>query len=152
MLQYNHFYLGNYNKALSWQEPAQRTLRQDFDLRWYSWSLGVTSLAYSTVGRFTEALEQSAEEIRVAEEYQDNSLLSFSHMMASYAYFHRGDFDRAIENAEIAVAKAPTVADKVWVSRRWVSHGRVVGMSERRSNCSPGWLQLWRPQRTWQDR
>jgi tetratricopeptide (TPR) repeat protein len=113
-LQWTDFYLGNFEKALSWREPALNRLRQQGDPRWHSWSLANGSWACSCLGRFDEAIAQAHEEIRVAEEYNDSSLISFAYWIATIAYTYKGDFDAAIRHCEISLEKAPTPADKVW--------------------------------------
>jgi tetratricopeptide (TPR) repeat protein len=113
-LQWTDFYLGNFEQALSWQEPALNRLRQRGDPRWHSWSLANGSWSCSCLGRLDEAIAQAHEEIRVAEQYNDSSLISFAYWIATIAYTYRGDFDTAIRHGEIALEKAPTPADKVW--------------------------------------
>ena len=113
-LQWTDLYLGNFEQVLSWQEPAVHRLRQGGDRRWYTWSLAAGSWACSCLGRFDEAMAQAHEEIRVAEEYNDSSLISFAYWIATIAYTYKGDFDTAIRHGEISFEKAPTPADKVW--------------------------------------
>jgi tetratricopeptide (TPR) repeat protein len=50
----------------------------------------------------------------VAEEFSDNSLISFAASIISFALNSKGDLIRAIEYGEMAVHKATTPADKVW--------------------------------------
>jgi tetratricopeptide (TPR) repeat protein len=85
-LQWTDFYLGNFEQALSWQEPALHRLRQRGDPRWHSWSLAAGSWACSCLGRVDEAIAQAHEEIRVAEEYNDSSLISFAYWIAAIAH------------------------------------------------------------------
>jgi class 3 adenylate cyclase/tetratricopeptide (TPR) repeat protein len=114
MLQWTHLYLGNLEQALSWREPALHGIRQHFDLRWYAWSLGAASLTYSFLGRFDEAVDDARKALATAEEYRDNSMVSFAHWNLSLAYTSRGDVAKAIEHSQTAVEKAPTPADKAW--------------------------------------
>jgi len=114
ILQWIHLYLGNFEQAISWQEPALLRLRPRFELRWYSWSLAGASAAYSWTGHCREAVIEAQKEISAAEDYHDTSLGTFAYFIASIAYACKGDFTKAIEHAEIAVEKAPTLADKIW--------------------------------------
>ena len=114
VLQWTHFYFGNFEQALSWQEPALQRLRRYFDLRWYSWSLAAASLSYAASGRCREAAQEARNEIDTAAEYGDNSLGAFAHLVARFVYVYGGDYAKAIEHAQIALEKAPTPADKVW--------------------------------------
>jgi class 3 adenylate cyclase/tetratricopeptide (TPR) repeat protein len=114
MLQWNHFYLGNFEQGLACQEPALQKLRRHFDLRWYSWSLAAASLSYAASGRCGKAVQEAQNEIDTAAEYGDNSLGAFAHLVASNAYLYGGNYAKAIEHAQIAHEKAPTPADKAW--------------------------------------
>jgi tetratricopeptide (TPR) repeat protein len=114
MLQWCNHYLGNYDEALSWREAAMQRLRQPFDLRWTVWSLGSASWTYSCLGRGREAIEEARKEVALAEEYGDDSLVAFAHWILSLAHTYNGDFAKAIGHAEVAVEKAPTLADRVW--------------------------------------
>ena len=51
--------------------------------------------------------------MRLAEEFSDNSLISFAAWHISLTYFWLGDLDRALKYGELAVEKAPTPADKL---------------------------------------
>jgi class 3 adenylate cyclase/tetratricopeptide (TPR) repeat protein len=114
MLQWVHLYLGNLEQAISWQEPALLRLRPQSELRWYSWSLAAASAAYSWTGHSREAVTEAQKEISLAEDYHDASLATFAYFIGSIAYACKGDFAKAIEHAETAVEKAPTLADKIW--------------------------------------
>jgi tetratricopeptide (TPR) repeat protein len=119
MLQWTHLWLGNLEHSLSWQDPALNGLREHFDLRWRAWSFAAASWACSLLGRFDEAVEQAQQELMLAEEYSDNSLVSFALWNMSIAYTYKGDLANAVEHAEIAVKKAPTLADKVWAQTQF---------------------------------
>ena len=49
----------------------------------------------------------------------NNSLVSFAHWNMSIAYTYKGDLTNAVEQAELAVKKAPTLADKVWAQTQF---------------------------------
>jgi tetratricopeptide (TPR) repeat protein len=118
LLQFTHLFLGNFDQAIALEEPALQRLRghliSSFAIRNYAWSFAAASWAYSSMGRFSEALTQAQSEISVAEEYHDNSLAAFAYWIAGIAYIYKSDFAKAIEHCEIAVEKAPTLADKAW--------------------------------------
>jgi len=52
--------------------------------------------------------------LKKAEEFSDNSLISFAACVICQAYCFKGELDRAIEYGELAVQKAPTHGDKLW--------------------------------------
>jgi tetratricopeptide (TPR) repeat protein len=62
-------------------------------------------------------VEEAQKALSVAEEFSDNSLISFVAWNLSIAYTWKGDLARAIEYGELAVQKAPTPADKAWAQR-----------------------------------
>ena len=119
MLQWTDLWLGNLERSLSWQDLALNGLREHFDLRWRAWSFAAASWACSLLGRFDEAVDQARQELMLAEEYSDNSLVSFAHWNMSIAYTYKGDLANAVEQAEMAVKKAPTLADKVWAQTQF---------------------------------
>ena len=68
----------------------------------------------STQANSEKALARAQNELSIAEQYGENSLVAFAHFIASFAYTQKGEFAKAIEQAEISVDEAPTLADKVW--------------------------------------
>jgi len=103
-------------------EPSLKRRRSSHDgaafyLRWHTYALSIASRAYGCLGRWNEAVEEAEMALRVAEEWSDNSLISFVAMNLSIAYTWKGDLDRAVEYGELAVQKAPTPADKAWGQR-----------------------------------
>jgi len=114
MFVWIHLYLGNYDEALQFEKRALRILATHFDLRWYAWCLAAASWTCSCMGRWDEAVEKGLQELAIAEQYSDSSLVSFAHWNISIAYNYKGDEPRARQHADLAVAAAPTPADKVW--------------------------------------
>jgi tetratricopeptide (TPR) repeat protein len=76
--------------------------------------LFAASTAYAWLGRWDEALDEAYDALKIAEEYSDNSLISFAALTFVFPYLVKGEVSRAIEYAELAVKKAPTFADKTW--------------------------------------
>jgi class 3 adenylate cyclase/tetratricopeptide (TPR) repeat protein len=113
-LQWSYLYRGDYDQVLLLKEPAARTFERLFNLRYYIFALSASSLAYSFLGRWDDAIKDGQKALRVAEEFSDNSLISFAAWTISWAYTHKGDLARALEYGELSVEKAPTPADKVW--------------------------------------
>ncbi len=74
----------------------------------------MASWAYSQLGRWDDAVEEGQKELSIAEEFSDNSMISFAAWIISIAYTSKGDLGRAIEYGELAVQKAPTPGDKAW--------------------------------------
>ena len=103
---------GDFERVLALKEDVLRTMEQRFNLRWYTYALSVASRAYSYLGRWDEAVEEGQKALSVAEEFSDNSLISWSAWNLSIAYTWKGDLARAVEYGELAVQKAPTPADK----------------------------------------
>jgi tetratricopeptide (TPR) repeat protein len=114
MLQWCHVPKGNFDLVLSYKEDVLRMMEQRFSLRWYVWAFCATIWAYIAFGRYEEALEDGNEALRVADEFSDNSLISFAAWHISMAYHWKGDPVQAVKYAELAVRKAPTPADKIW--------------------------------------
>ena len=62
-------------------------------------------------------MEEAKKALSVAQEFSDNSLISFVAWNMSIVHTCKGDLARAVEYAELAVQKAPTHADKAWAQR-----------------------------------
>ena len=108
---------GDYERVLDVKEDVLRTMKQQFNLRIYSYVLTAASRAYSYLGHWDSAVEEAQKALSVAERFSDNSLISFLTWNLSIAYTMKGDLVRAIECSELAVKKAETPADKGWARR-----------------------------------
>jgi class 3 adenylate cyclase/tetratricopeptide (TPR) repeat protein len=115
--EFSHFDRGDFERVLALKEDVLRTMEQQFNLRFYTYALSVASRAYACLGRWDEAVEEAQKALRVAEEFSDNSLISFVAWTLSIAYTWKGDLAQAVEYGELAVKKAPTHADKAWAQR-----------------------------------
>ncbi|MGD8880997.1 MAG: adenylate/guanylate cyclase domain-containing protein [Desulfobacterales bacterium] len=115
--EFSHFDRGDFERVLALKEDVLCTMEQQFNLRFYTYALSVASRAYACLGRWDEAVEEAQKALSVAEEFSDNSLISFVAWNLSIAYTWKGDLARAIEYGELAVQKAPTHADKAWAQR-----------------------------------
>ena len=87
------------------------------DSRWYVYILSLTSRACSSLGRWDEAAEIGKKALSVAEEYSDNSLITFASWNLSINYGWEVDIVRAIEYGELALEKAQTHGDMAWAQR-----------------------------------
>ena len=116
-LEFSHFDRGDFERALALKEDVLRTMKQQFNLRWHTYALAIASRAYACLGRWDEAVQEAQKALSVAEEFSDNSLISFVVWNLSIAYIWKGDLTRAIEYGELATQKAPTHADKAWAQR-----------------------------------
>jgi class 3 adenylate cyclase/tetratricopeptide (TPR) repeat protein len=115
--EFSHFDRGDFERVLALKEDVLRTMEQQFNLRFHTYALSVASRAYACLGRWDEAVEEAQKALSVAEEFSDNSLISFVAWNLSIAYTWKGDLARAVEYGELAVQKAPTHADKAWAQR-----------------------------------
>ncbi len=115
--QFCHLDRGDYDRVLALKEDVLRTMEQQFNLRFHTYALSAASRAYACLGRWDEAVEEAQKALSVAEEFSDNSLISFVAWNLSIAYTWQGDLARAVEYGELAVQKAPTPADKAWAQR-----------------------------------
>jgi tetratricopeptide (TPR) repeat protein len=89
-------------------------MEQRFNPFVYVQALSGASRACSYLGRWDEAVEEAQRALSVAEEFSDNSGISFATYNLSMAYTSKGDMARAVENGELAVQKAPTPGNKAW--------------------------------------
>jgi class 3 adenylate cyclase/tetratricopeptide (TPR) repeat protein len=115
--EFCHFDRGDFERVLALKEDVLRMMEYQFNLRWHTYALSVASRAYALLGRWDEAVEEAQKALSVAEEFSDNSLISFVAWNLSLAYTWKGGLARAVEYGELAVQKAPTHADKAWAQR-----------------------------------
>jgi tetratricopeptide (TPR) repeat protein len=92
-------------------------MEQRFNLHLYLRGLVGASRAYICLGRWTEAVEEAENALKVAKEASDQSLVAFTTWTLSMAYTWRGDLGRGVEYGELAFHKALTPADKAWTGR-----------------------------------
>ena len=114
VVEWNHLIKGDYDRALASKEDVLRKMSERFNLRVYARALAGASYAYSFLGRWDEAVEEGQKALSSAQEFSDNSYISFSAWAISLAYTYKGDLVRAMEYGKMAVDKAPTPADKAW--------------------------------------
>jgi len=111
-LAYSHLIQGSYDRALAFKEDALRKMEESFNLRFLVRVLAAACNACAELGRFDQAVEEGKKALNTAQDYSDNSLISWAASMISVAYTHKRDLDQAIRYGELAVAKAPTPSDK----------------------------------------
>jgi tetratricopeptide (TPR) repeat protein len=112
-----HLDLSDYDKIFSSKEDALLIFEQKFDPRWYVHTLSIASRACSSLGRWAEAAKIGKKALSVAEEYTDNSLITFASWNISINYGWEFDIVRAIEYGELAIEKAQTHGDMAWAQR-----------------------------------
>jgi class 3 adenylate cyclase/tetratricopeptide (TPR) repeat protein len=113
-LIWDYLLKGNYEQAVALKAQVLRKNEQHFSPRWYAWAFAGTCLAYAQMGRWEPAVADGEQELRIAEEFSDNSAISFAAWNLAMVYVYKGDPMRAIEYGELGVEKAPTPGDKVW--------------------------------------
>jgi tetratricopeptide (TPR) repeat protein len=116
-LEWSHLFRGDFDRVLAVKEDLLRTMEEGFNLRWYVRGLGAASRAYICLGRWDDAIQEGQKALSVAQEFSDNSMISWSAWTLSMAYTSKGDLARAIEYGEQAFQKAPTPLDKAWGRR-----------------------------------
>jgi tetratricopeptide (TPR) repeat protein len=107
-LGWSHFYSGDFDRVLALKEDVLRTIKQQFNLRFHTYALSSASRAYGCLGRWDEAVREGQKGLSVAEEFSDNSLISYAATDLSIVYTWKGDLARAVECGELAAQKAPT--------------------------------------------
>ena len=128
-LQWTHLCKGDFEQVFNCKEETLRTTEQQFNLRVYVYAFAAASWACAYLLRWDGAIENGKEALKVAEEFSDDSLISFAACAICQAYWGEGELDRAIEYGELAVQKAPTPADKLWaqgfLAMAWCRAGKL---------------------------
>ncbi|MBC2716705.1 MAG: tetratricopeptide repeat protein, partial [Desulfobacteraceae bacterium] len=108
VLQFSHLYKGDFDRVFALKEDILRMTTEQFNLFTYVRSFVAISLAFSFCGRWDEAVKEGKNALNTAQEYSDDSLISYAAYAISIAYTHKGEMDRAFEYGEMAIKKAPT--------------------------------------------
>jgi class 3 adenylate cyclase/tetratricopeptide (TPR) repeat protein len=114
LLEWCHLYKGDYEQVLTSMKEVIHRFEQQFNRRWCVLALSGASWAYAQTGRWDEALQKAREALKVAEEYANDSLVSYAALFISYLHTWKRDLTRAAEYGDLAVQKASTPADKAW--------------------------------------
>jgi tetratricopeptide (TPR) repeat protein len=113
-LQWSYLWKGDHDQVIRLKQDLLSIMERHFNLRCYVMSFAGTSRAYSALGRWDQSIEDGMMGLRAAEEYSNNSLISFAAYSITVAYILKGDGAKAFEFAELAVEKAPTLGDSVY--------------------------------------
>jgi class 3 adenylate cyclase/tetratricopeptide (TPR) repeat protein len=113
----SHLDRGDYDRVLALKDDVLCTMEHRFNLLFHTYALSIASRAYACLGRWDKAVEDAERALSVAEQFSDNSMISFVTWNLSIAYTCKGDLSRAIDCAKMSVQKAPTPVDKAWGQR-----------------------------------
>jgi class 3 adenylate cyclase/tetratricopeptide (TPR) repeat protein len=113
----SHLDRGDYDRVLALKDDVLSTMEHRFNLLFHTYALSIASRAYACLGRWDKAVEDAEKAQSIAEEFSDNSMISFVTWNLSVAYTCKGDLSRAIDCAKMSVQKAPTPVDKAWGKR-----------------------------------
>ncbi|HZI37694.1 MAG TPA: hypothetical protein VFF24_05265, partial [Acidimicrobiia bacterium] len=128
LLEWVHFSLGNLTEVDGWKQKALRAFERDYDPLYYMWARTGSALAHIMRGAWSDAVEECKEALRAGREHDDPGLISFSHFILCLAYTSEGRYEEAQSNGELAIQKAPTLAETVWsttaLSGAWCRTGQ----------------------------
>jgi class 3 adenylate cyclase/tetratricopeptide (TPR) repeat protein len=113
-LQWSYVWMGDFAHAIALKKDVLRLTEKAFNSRTYVLSMSATSMAYSKMGQWDQAIQDGHEGLRVAEEYSDNSLASNAAFAIALAKILENNPRQALDFAKLAVHKAPTIGDKVF--------------------------------------
>jgi len=118
----SHLDRGDFERVLALKDDVLRTVEHQFNLRFHTFALSIAARAYACLGRWDEAVKEAHKSLSVAEEFSDNSLVSFAACNLSIVYAWKSDLARAVDYGELSLQKAPTLGDKAWAQRSlgWV--------------------------------
>ena len=108
---------GDFERVLALKEDLLRMVNQQFNLRWHTYAVSIASRAYACLGCWEKAIEEGQKAFKVAQEFSDNSMISWSAANLSIAYIWKGHLSQALEYGELAHQKAPTPGDKAFAQR-----------------------------------
>ena len=116
-LEWSFLYKGEFEKVLATGQRLLRTMDRKFNIYWYAWGVCGISRAYSCLGQWDKAIEESLKVMKRAESHSDNNMLCFAGLNLCLAHISKGNLSQAIEYGELLLQKAITPADKAWIQR-----------------------------------
>jgi tetratricopeptide (TPR) repeat protein len=114
MAQFAHILRGDFDQVLALREQLVQKTELGFGIGSYERGICATSLTYSFLGRWDEAVKEAQEALSISEKTPANINTSYAGTMISVAYLLKGDLDRAIQYGEMATEKSLTFADRTW--------------------------------------
>jgi len=105
-LQWSNYYRGNFDQVLALKQDVLQTMNQRFDLGIYIYTLGATSSALCTLGRWDESIEEGQVALSVSQEFSDNLKIAFSAACLGFVHTFKGDLAQGIEYANLSFEKA----------------------------------------------
>ena len=116
-LEWSLLYKGDFEKVLDTGVNLLRVMDRQFNLHWYAWGVCALSRANTCLGRWSEAIEDASKVMKIAESYDDNSMICFAGRDLAIAYTSQGDLSQAMHYGEVMTGKAMTPADQAWAQR-----------------------------------
>ena len=113
-LQWCYLDRSDFDKVLTLKKEALQRLDKHFTLRVYLYVLIAVTKAHRYMGCWDKAISEGQKALNTAEEFSENSAISFAAMQLSYVFLEKRDISLAIKYASYAVEKALTPADKAW--------------------------------------
>jgi tetratricopeptide (TPR) repeat protein len=112
VLQLSYYSKGELEQTVALKEEALRNWDERVFPRRTISPLALASLACTNLGRWDEALGEARKALSLAEEYADESSISYALSTISISFTSKGDPDQGLNYGELAVQKAPTPLDK----------------------------------------
>ena len=116
-LEWSLLYKGDFEKVLETGVNLLRVMERQFNLHWYAWGVCALSRANTCLGRWAEAIEDASKVMKIAESYEDNSIICFAGRDLAIAHTSQGDLHQAMQYGELMTQMAMTPADKAWAQR-----------------------------------
>jgi len=109
-----YYFKGKYETVAKCVEAALAASGRSFNLRFHVNALAAGSIAYSLRGLWEHAIREAREALEISQRYQDDSLISMAAWILAVAHVFRGDVREGLAQAQFAVDRAPTLADRLW--------------------------------------
>jgi tetratricopeptide (TPR) repeat protein len=113
-LQWEYLWKGEFDRVDTLLGQVLLRLHPNYSLFWYVRALLAASWAFSLRGWWDKAVQLGQQALSLAQEYSDNSQISFAYFSLSFAYSYKGDQNRAVECSLLAANHARNPADNLW--------------------------------------
>ncbi|MBC2716709.1 MAG: AAA family ATPase [Desulfobacteraceae bacterium] len=110
---WSYCWIGEYEKVHELRQEILNLLEVSFNLQLYIHAFCASSMAFMEAGQCNKATQASNTAMEMAEKFSDKGLTIQSIIFIGWAYIIKGEPDKTIEHATIALNLAQTPRDKI---------------------------------------
>ncbi|MDA7744727.1 tetratricopeptide repeat protein [bacterium] len=99
-ISYCHYFIGNYNLAISWTKKAKKSGEKGMDAHFLSTCIGNAGLIFHEMGEYDSAMVYLLKCLAIREKGNDTIHIAYTHYDIAELHKDLGEFDLAVEHHE----------------------------------------------------